>query len=108
MTGDQFTALLAERLMGWRVGPERFLKGERRWTPRWQFQPLRRLEQALQLLERANGQYTLTKAADGTYTAQVAVGDQAGSAAGKSEAATITLALARALGIQVDSPEDLV
>jgi len=107
VSNDQFTAILAERIMGWRVGPERFLKGERRWTPRWQFQPLRRLEQALRLLEKANGQYTLTKAADGTYTAQVTVRDSAASASGKSDAAAISVALAHALGIQVELPEDL-
>lgn len=107
MTNDQLTALLAKRILAWRVGPKRIQKGGRRWAPSWRFQPLRRLDQALQLLEQATGQYTLTKAADGTYTALVTVGDQAGSASGKSEAATITLALASALGIQVDSQEDL-
>jgi len=101
MTADQFMAMLAERVMGWRVAPERFLKGERCWTPRWQFQPLRRLEHAFQLLEKANGQYTLTKAGDGTFMARVSIGDRHGSASGKSEAATITVAVARAIGIDV-------
>ena len=108
MTNDQIEALIAERVLGWRTSPDRFLKGERRWAPRWHFQPLRRLDHALHLLDKATGQYTLTKAADGTYTALVTVGDRNGSASGQSEAATITVALARALGIQVDLPEGLL
>jgi hypothetical protein len=103
VTSDQLTAALAERVMGWRVTPERFLKGDRRWAPRWQFQPFRRLEHALQLLDNANGQYTLTKAAGATFTAQVTIGCRVGSASGKSEAATISLALARSLGIDPET-----
>jgi excisionase family DNA binding protein len=102
MTIDQLNAALAERVMGWRVSPERFLIGGRSWTPRWQFQPLRRLDQALQLLNKANGQYTLTIAGNGTYSARVSVGARDGHAVGTCKAAVITMALARALGIAVE------
>ena len=102
MTNDRLTAILAERVMGWRVSPERFLKGGRSWTQRWQFQPLRRLDHAFQLLEKVNGTYTLARAGDGTYTAQVCVGDRRGTAVGESEAAAVTVALARAVGIAVE------
>jgi len=44
MTGDQLTVTLGERVMGWRVGPDHFLMGNRRWLPRWRFQPDERLE----------------------------------------------------------------
>jgi hypothetical protein len=101
-TGEQLTATLAKLVMGWGVSPDRFLKGDRRWAPRWHFQPLRRLEHALQLLKKAEARYTFTKAADGTFTAHVSVGDRAGSASGKSDAAAITVALAHALGIEVE------
>jgi hypothetical protein len=104
MTSDHLTAILAVQVMGWCVGPERILKGGRQWMSRWQFQALRRLEHALQLLDKANGQYALTRAENGTYTALVTVGDRHGSAKGKCEAASITVALALALGIKV--PED--
>jgi hypothetical protein len=107
MTADQLTATLAERVMGWRVAPDRFLTSKRGWTPRWHFQPLRRREHALQLLDEANGRYTFMRVADGTFTAEVHVGDRCGTASGKSEAATLTVALARALGIHVDFPENL-
>jgi hypothetical protein len=106
VTSEQLTAMLAERVMGWRLSPERFLKEGRQWAPRWHFQPLRRLEHALQLLQKADGSYTLTKTADGTLTAHVSVGNRNGVAAGKSEAATITVAVARAIGIDV--PDQLL
>jgi hypothetical protein len=64
------------------------------------------LEHALQLVEAANGQYTLTKAADGTCTARVSLGDRRGSASAKLEAAAITGAVARAIGIDV--PDELL
>jgi hypothetical protein len=104
VTGDQLTAMLAERVLIWRVSPDRFLKGNRQWMPRWQFQPLRRLEHALQVLDKANGQFTLSRAENGNHTALVTVGNRHGSATGKCEAASITVALALALGIEV--PED--
>jgi hypothetical protein len=104
VTSDQLAAILAERVIGWRVGPKRILTGGRTWIARWRFQPLRRLEHALQLLDKANGQYTLTRAENGTYTALVTVGNRHGSATGKCEAASITVALALALGIEV--PQD--
>jgi hypothetical protein len=105
MTTDQLTAMMAERVMGWRVGPKRILKSGRQWAPRWRFQPFRRLEHALELLEKADGRYRFEKATSGTFNAHVTVGDRAGTASGKSEAASLTLALARALGIDVEGLE---
>ena len=61
MTTDQLTAILAERVMGWRVGPDRFLTGNRRWMPRWRYRPLDHLPDAIRLLEAAGpGRYTIT------------------------------------------------
>ena len=102
MTAEQLTEILAQRIMGWRIGPSRILKGGRQWAPRWHFQPLRRFEHAFQLLEKLNGTYTLARAGDGTYTAQVCVGDRRGTAVGESEAGAVTVALARAVGIAVE------
>ena len=87
MTGEQLTAILAERIMGWRVGPERILKGGRSWEPRWRFQPLHRTEHALQLLEKTVGMFSLTKTADGCFTARVSVDGRTGQATSKSKAA---------------------
>lgn len=53
MTDEHLTALVAQRVMGWTVGPDRFMMGNRSWMPRWRFQPAKRLEDAFRLLERA-------------------------------------------------------
>ena len=39
--------------MGWTVGPDRFMMGNRGWMPRWRFQPAEKLEDAFRLLEEA-------------------------------------------------------
>jgi hypothetical protein len=101
MSSEQLTTLLAERVMGWGVVPERFLIGGRRWIPRWRFQPLTNLEDAFRLLEKAASTFTLTLKGHGTFSAQVKVRDHAGSAVGASKAATITVAVARAIGLDV-------
>jgi hypothetical protein len=80
MTSEQLNGIFAERVMGWRITPDRILKGGRHWSPRWHFQPLRRLEHALLLLEKANGRYTVENAADGRFIACVTAGDRVGTA----------------------------
>ncbi len=98
---QDLTVTLAERVMGWSAAPERFLLGGRSWVPRWRFQPLTSLEDAFRLLEKAAGTFTLSLKGDGTLSAQVQVKNGAGSAVGTSKAATITVAVARAIGLDV-------
>lgn len=100
MTDDRLTAILAERIMGWKVCPDRFLKPGRTWIPRSRFRPLARVEHALLLLDRAAGEYALTSVG-GVFTAKVQVGNRTGKATGEPKAKTITLAIAQALGIEV-------
>lgn len=107
MTADQFTALLAERVMGWRVRPDRFMTGGRSWISRWRFQPLKRLEDAQRLLEQAAPQkYTLDAVENGGFRARVRIAGVAGEATAPSQAQAITLAVARAIGLEV--PEGLL
>ena len=101
MTDDRFTAILAERIMGWKIGPERIFKGGRSWAPRWHFQPLRRLEHARQLLAKTNANYSLVTSSSERFTAVVRIGDRTGSASSDSEAAALTIAIANAIGIEV-------
>ena len=108
MTSERLTAVLAERVMAWKVAPDRFLMGGRRWIPRWRFQPLTNLADAFRLLEKAATSYTLTATPDATFTAHICVADRTGSASGKSPAATITVALARAVLIQLDLPQEQI
>jgi hypothetical protein len=48
---DHLTVVLAERIMGWTAGPDRFSMGKRKWIPRWRFHPTNRMEDALVLLK---------------------------------------------------------
>ena len=102
MTDDQLTAILAERVMGWSVGPDRFPMGNRGWMPRWRFQPFEKLEDAFRLLEEARPQeYSICGDDEGTIQARVTIDRTAGEARGKSKPTVITQAIARAVGIQV-------
>jgi hypothetical protein len=95
------TDQLARQVMGWRAAPDRFVKSNRGWIPKWRFQPFSELADAFQLLDNAARAYTLTS--DGRiFTAEVEIGDRRGKASGKSKARTVSLAVARALGIEVD------
>jgi hypothetical protein len=99
MTNDQLTAILAERILGWRVGPERFILGSRQWITRAHFQPFDRIQDAFRLLKKAASAFSLTKTPDGVFTATVQVGDLSGTASGRAEATAISLAIARAIGV---------
>jgi hypothetical protein len=99
MTTERLTTLLAERILGWKVCPDRFVKAGRSWIPKWRFKPFARLEDAFLLLDRASGSYSLSLGADGVFTAEVHVGDRIGKASGEPKALTISLAISRALGI---------
>jgi len=102
MTNDQLTAILAERIMGWTVSPERFMMGRRSWLPRWRFQPATRLQDALRLLECAAPQmYTIGTTENGGCWATVRIAGALGEAREPSQARAITLAIARAIGLEV-------
>jgi hypothetical protein len=100
-TSEQLIAILAEKILGWRVAPARFLTGNRQWISRWRFQPLTNLEDAFRLLETAASSYTLRASSGGMFTAEVSVASRTGRATGKSKAAIITVAVARAIGLDV-------
>lgn len=101
LTSEQLTAALATRVLGWTVAPERFLIGNRGWMPRWHFQPLTKLDDAFRLLDAAATGFTLVWSADQTFTARVQIGNRRGSAKGDSKPAVITVAIARAVGLDV-------
>ena len=101
MTTQTLTTLMAQRVMGWRVGPDRFLTGHRSWMPLWRFQPASRLADALRLLEQAAAQeYTMGAADNGGFWARVSIGGVAGKAQESSQARALTFAIARAIGIE--------
>jgi len=95
---------LARRVLAWKPAPGRFIKPGpgRRWTPRWKFQPLTRLEDAVLLVDRAADAYRFAGGCDSTFSATVRVGRNVGEASGEPKARAITLALARGLGLILD------
>ena len=106
MSQVQLDALLAEQVMGWGVGPDRFTTGGRCWMPRWKFQPTVRIEDAIRLRDRAAPQeYSVGAVDGGEFWARVRIGGATGEAREPSEARAVTFAIARALGIDVESCE---
>ena len=102
MNNDQLTALQAERVMGWTVAPDRFLMDKRRWQPRWRFQPSENLDDAFTLLEKAAPQvYSMGDDGEGFWV-HVRIGEATGEARDMSKPRAVTLALARALRLEVD------
>ena len=103
ITAENLTTLLARCVMGWEVAPERFLVGKRRWIPRWRFQPTERLEDAFRLLEEAAPRgYTMGRDGQGPFRVEGQIGEETGCAQHLSKPRAITLAVARALKLQVD------
>jgi hypothetical protein len=100
MTEELLTNELASRVMGWKPTPERFVKSGRTWIPRWRFRPLTELADAFLLLDRAAHAYILSSDRHHTFTAEVELAAGAGKASGYLKARTITLAVARALGLE--------
>ena len=105
MTSENLAALLAERVMGWTVGPDRFLMGKRGWMPRWRFQPVEKLDDAFRLLEQAAPQeFSICGDDRGQHQVRVRVGPCTGASTGPM-ALAITTAVARAVGLNV--PDEL-
>lgn len=100
---EDLTTQLAQRVMGWEAAPDRFLLGERRWLPRWRFQPTEKLEDAFRLLDAAAPQnYKMGREAVGLFWVRVRIAGKTGEAQSQSKPQAITLAIARALRIPAE------
>ncbi len=110
MTDERLTDFLAERVMGWTVGPDRFMTGQRGWMPRWRFQPTEKLEDAFRLLaEVAPQEYSICGDDKGQLQVRVRVGVCTGTATAGPMATAIATAVARAVGLQVpDEPQPTI
>ena len=98
---SNLTSELAVRVMGWKATRDRFIKSGRSWIPKWRFQPLVELADTFQLLDQAATRYCLTRDRDGIFGATVRIAGRWGKASGEPKARTITIAVARALGLDV-------
>ena len=102
MNDNTIVNLLAQQVMYWRVGPDRFLTGHRSWIPRWRFQPTERLDDAFRLLEQAAPQsYNMSAADNGAFSVKVLIGGKLGKAQDECKPRAISLAVARSLGLEV-------
>jgi len=88
--------------MGWKVCPDRYLKPGRCWIPRWRFRPFEDLEDAFQLLDRAADHFILTGDRNKVLTVDVQIRRRHYKASGVCRARTISTAVARALGLDVE------
>ena len=101
MTEDNLTSELAKALLGWTSTPERFLIGDRRWIPRWRFRPMKRLPDALKLLDAVDD-YVLRRDKRGGDRAEVRISGVIGKARGPVQPRVITKAVALAMALEVD------
>lgn len=103
-TTEEFTGVLAERVMGWSVGADRFFIDARRWLPRWRFQPTKNIADAFQLLEGAAVvEYVLRANRNGLFWVQVRTRRGTAKASASSLPLAICAAVARAYGIHVEA-----
>lgn len=101
ISDEALTDALAERIMKWKVTPDRFIKSGRTWLPKWRFSPLSCLDDAFHLLANSKSAYKLEHAGE-TFAAEVKIGGRVGRASGEPIARVITLALARAIGLEAE------
>jgi hypothetical protein len=102
MTSECLASRLASRVMGWAVGPERYLLGGRQWIPRWRFQPAEKLQDAYRLLQAAKPDHFMVQGSErDSFHVQVHIGTEVGEAWDRSQARAIAHAVARAVGIEV-------
>ena len=103
MTSQMLTKLVAERVMNWTATPNRFMLGDRKWTPKWRFQPCEIFEHAVQLLDAARPTtYSFGTDETGCSWARVEIDGVLGEGRNRSKPRAVTLAVARAVGIDVD------
>jgi hypothetical protein len=101
---EQLAGTLAELVMGWGVAPDRFLVGNGSWMPRWRFQPTKDLEDAFRLLDAADPEECIIHMRRGsTWVVQVRIGADLGDAQDACKPRAITIAVARALGLEVSA-----
>jgi hypothetical protein len=102
MTAERLTAILAERLMGWRACPDRFVKRDRGWVRRGRFRPTENLQDSYELLEAIpSGEYSMGGAKGKSSWAKVRTATVSAEASAPSMPLAVCLAIAKALEIDV-------
>jgi hypothetical protein len=78
MTDNMLIDRLAQQVLHWDIGADRFLPGDRSWIPKWKFNPLEHLEDAFRLLDHSQAMRYSISQSGGSFTVEVKQG--AGSA----------------------------
>ena len=106
LSDTQLTEILARCVMGWKIGPDRFVLEDCRWLPRWRFQPTKNIADAFRLLEASCVQeYFLRVDRNGFCRAQVRTSGTLGDATAGSMALAICHAVAQVHGVHVAGHE---
>lgn len=102
MTLENLTAILAERVMGWRVCPDRFVTGNRCWVRRGEFRPTECLQDAQKVLDAIRStEYSMGSTHGKLFWARIRIDSRTVEASARSLALAICLAVAKAVGIEV-------
>ena len=104
MTRESLTAMLVERLFGWKARPDRFMTGDgREWLKRAAFEPTKSLDAAYRLLNAVKPiDYKLGGSSSGPCWARVRTAGGSGEATNDSMPLALCLAIAGALGLNVE------
>jgi hypothetical protein len=103
MTVAKLEALLAEKVLGWKVAADRFVMANRRWIPRWRFQPFKSLSDAFQLLDGVKpARFSMGSDGGDEFWVRIEVDGRVGEARHSSRPQAISLAIAKAVGISID------
>jgi hypothetical protein len=102
MTDRWLTDELVLRVLGWRSAPDRYIKPGRSWIPRSKFRPLIDLRDAFRVLDALTDDYAV-RAVRGNFSAELYHEGRVGRATARHKARAIVLAVAQALGIEVET-----
>lgn len=99
----RLTEALAQKTLGWKSGPNRYLMSNRRWLPKWRFQPTEKIADAFHLVEAGGVEkYQILAERKNKYLVKVRTSRSTGQGCATSLPLAISLAVARAYGIDVD------
>jgi hypothetical protein len=98
VTDRQLADALAERVLGWRPAPDRYIKSGRSWITRSRFRPLTDIRDALRLADALTKDYSLL-ANPGGFTAEVRHSGRIGRATARNQTRAVSLAVGKVIGI---------
>jgi hypothetical protein len=101
MPSDKLGATLAERVMGWSVGPDRSLASKRGRLQRWGFRPAQNQNDAFRRLTAPPDGYTLGSGQEGLFWTRVVIWGVVGEARHPKPDTGFTVAFARTIGLEV-------